>query len=167
MRQDRISKMYEGLSNKELAILSFQYMTDMNELESERVAGAVPVKSYICRDVEYRRWLDGLFNMSAQFAIEHWRTNYRNLASTMSLRFAFEANDIDKVISMLEVHSICETRLLALDHALEAVCNEHGIDANSVRRLAGVEPFAPMCANLKPNQEYQAEMQINLARLLG
>jgi len=166
MKSDRITKMYEGLSNKELALLSFQYLSEMNELECERVAGAVPVKSYICREVEYRQWLDGFFNLSAQFGIEHWRTKYRNLASTMALRFALEANDIDKINSMLDAHSLCETRLLALDHALVAVCDEHGIDANSVRRLAGVEPFAPMHADLKPDAAYQTEMQINLTRLL-
>jgi hypothetical protein len=56
--------------------------------------------------------------------------------------------------------------LLALDRALLTICEEHGIDPDAVRRMAGADPFNPVYT-LEPDAEYQATMQANLSRLLG
>lgn len=166
MKQDRIAKLYEGLTNKERAALAFRYMTDTNELELERVAAAVPMKTYECPDMEYQRWLNGFGDMAALWAIEHWQTYSRKLAALWALHLMIARKELDKVQAMMEAHEKWESHLLALDRALVAICEEHGIDPDAVRRMAGADPFDPLYA-LEPDVEYQATMQANLSRLLG
>lgn len=167
MKQDRISKMYEGLSSKELAVLSFHCMTDMNELERERVAGAVPVKAYICPDLIYRRWLDGLCNMASLYAIEYWHLYSRSLEATVAMHVMEEANLMDKAKSAFEASTIWKSRLLALDCALLIVSEEYGIDPDAVRSMAGSKHIIPMRADIKPDAAHQAELQKNMEGLLG
>lgn len=165
MKESRINKMYEKLTNKERAVLAFRYLSDANELELKRVEGSVPIKTYDCPDVEYQFWFDGFFNMAALWSIEHWKVYSRSLTALVALHLM--DNQLDKVKSMLDAHAIWESRLLALDCALLSVCEEHGIDPDAVRRLAGTEVFSPMSADLKPDAEYQVAMRANMARLLG
>ncbi len=166
MKQDRIAKLYEGLTNKERAALAFRYLTEANALEVERVAAAVPLKVYKCRDMEFRRWLDAFTDMAALWSIEHWQTYSRKLAAQVELHVMFANKEKGKVRVMIEAHEKWESHLLALDRALLAICQEHGIDPDAVRRMAGADPFDPMYA-LEPDAEYQATMQANLSRLLG
>lgn len=166
MKQDRIAKLYEGLTNKERAALAFRHMTAVNELELERVAAAVPTKTYECPDMEYQRWLNGFADMAAMWAIEHWKTYSRKLAALGALHLMIARKELDKVQAMMDAHEKWESHLLALDRALLAICEEHGIDPDAVRRMAGADPFEPVYA-LEPDAEYQATMQANLSRLLG
>ena len=166
MKQDRIAKLYEGLTNKERAALAFHYMTDTNELELERVAAAVPMKLYECPDMEYQRWLNGFADMAALWAIEHWQTYSRRLAALGALHLMIARKELGKVQAMMDAHEKWESHLLALDRALLTICEEHGIDPDAVRRMAGADPFDPVYA-LEPDAEYQATMQANLSRLLG
>ncbi len=173
MKQDRIAKLYEGLTNKERAALAFRYMTDTNELELERVASAVPMKIYKCRDMEYQGWLNGFADMAALWAIEHWQTYSRMLAALVALHLTIACKkldhkelDKDEIQAMMDAHKKWESHLLALDRALLAICEEHGIDPDAVRRMAGADPFDPVYA-LEPDAEYQSTMQANLSRLLG
>lgn len=162
---DRIAKLYEGLTNKERAALAFRYLIDTNELELERVSAAVPMKTYKCPDMEYRLWLGSFFDMAAMWAIEHWQTVSRMLNALVTLHVMIACKELDKVPPMLDAVEKWESNLLALDRALLAICEEHGIDPDAVRRLAGAVPFEPVRA-LEPNAEYQATMQTNLSRTL-
>lgn len=164
MNQNRVTKMYDGLTNKERAALAFHYLTDANELELKRVEASVPVKLYRCPDLDYLDWLDSFFNMAALWAIEHWQMYSRSLTALVALHI--NCDNLEKEKSIIEVHAIWESRLLALDCALLVVCDEHGIDPNRVRRLAGTKAFSPMSARTKPDADYQADMQVCLARLL-
>ena len=166
MKQDRIANLYEGLTNKELAALAFCYMTDTNELELERVAAAVPMKIYKCPDIEYQRWLNGFAAMAALWAIEYWQNYSRFLAALVALHLMIASKAWDRMQAMMDVPVKWESHLLALDRALLVICEEHGIDPDAVRRMAGADPFDTVYA-LEPNAEYQATMQANLSLLLG
>jgi hypothetical protein len=164
MKQDRITKLYGKLTNKERAALAFHHLTNVNEAELERVVATVPRETYECLDMEYRRWLNGFFDMGALWAIEHWRSYSRKLAALGEL-FLMARKEPDKVQDMWDTHEECESYLLALDRALLTVCEEHGIDPDAVRRMAGADPFVPMFA-MEPSAEHQATMRKNLSRLL-
>lgn len=161
---DTITKLYSGMTNKERAALAFRYLTDVNELELERVSGAVPFKTYRCRDLEYQDRLDGLFNMAALYSIEYWRIYSRSLEALVASHVM--ANDSVKEQQMLEVQGIWQSRLMALNCAMLAVCTEHGIEPDSVRQLAEVETFVPMSGSVKPDTNYRMDMQENFGRLL-
>lgn len=166
MKQKRITKLYEELSNKERAALAFRYLTDINELELRRVAAAVPMKTYGCPDKEYQQWFNGFFDMAALWAIKHWQAYSRKLAALGALHLHIARKELDQIQTMIETHEKWESQLLALDRALLAISKEHGIDPDAVRLMAGAEPFEPVYA-LEPDSEYQAIMQANLSRLLG
>ena len=166
MKQCRITKLYEGLSNKELAALSFHYMAAANELEIERVSAAVPVKTYDCRDVEYQQWVNSFYSVATYWSIEYWKLQAGKLAAIVSLHITLGRGETEKVETIIEVHEGWESRLLALDRALLLVCDEHGIDPKAVRQIAGAEEFHPISTAIVPNNDYQAYMQANFARIL-
>jgi len=166
MKQDRIANLYEGLTNKELAALAFRYMTDTNELELKRVVAAVPIKAYECSDIEYQQWFNRFADMAAFWAIEYWRNYSQFLAALWVLHLMIARKEWDEVQAMIDAPEKWESHLLALDRALLVICEEHRIDPDAVRRMAGTDPFNPVYA-LEPNAEYQATMQANLSMLLG
>jgi len=166
MRPDPIAKLYRGLNNKERAALAFRYLTDTNELELNRVVAAVPLKAYTGVDAEYRAWFDGFFNLACLWSIEHGKAETRYFAALAGIHLMLSAGDIDKAKTMLEANMHWESCLLALDRALGAVCAEHGIDPDAVRRLAGVKSFVPMFDDVAVDEGYQAAMQADLSRLL-
>lgn len=165
MRQDSITKIYTGLDSKELATLAFSYLTDENELEFRRVAAAVPIKSYQCPDMEYQDFLDGFIKMAALWAIEHWYIYSRSLEALVAMHMA--AGNQSKEESMIEVHRVWESRLLALESALSVVCEENGISPDAVRRLARTTAFTSGYAGLMPDDIYRAEFQVKMAQLLA
>lgn len=166
MKHDRITKLYEGLNNRERAALSLSYLIGGDELELGRVIAAVPVKTYRCLDFEYRQWLDSFFSLASLWTGEHWRTRTRLMAALAAFHIHHARKEADKVADMLMLFERLESRLLALDRALLAICQEHGIDPEAVREYAGAEPFVPCYGERKLDVEYQEIIQVNLTRAL-
>ena len=166
MKQDNVAKMYRLLTNKERAALAFRYMADANELEIERVAAAVPWKSYEGPDIEFKNWINGFFALANYWGLTHWQLYARKLAALGSIHILFNQNERDKADLAIDAHSHWEARLLALDLALLSICEENGIDPNAVRRLADAEPYFPILSDLASDAEFQAEMLANFNRLL-
>lgn len=162
MKPDRVTKLYDSLNNKELAVMAFHYLVDGNDMEFERVASAVQWDSYRCADMEYRLWLDGLMHMASFWAIEYWQAHCWRIASMSGSQLAETMGRSEEARAFATAHELWESRLLALDRALEAVCAEHRIDASAVRKQAGAEPFTPGRAGLAADPEYQTAMQESL-----
>ncbi len=153
MKQDRIAKAYEGLNNKELATLAFHYLTNTNQVEMARVGDAVPKKLYKCKDAEFVRWYECFFDMAGLWSIEHWR------AYALMLEARVEMEGKEKLGRM-------ESRLLAVDAAMLAVCEEHGIDPEGLQRMAGDCVFTATSKDMMPDADHQAEMYVNFGQLL-
>lgn len=167
MKKDSITKLYENISNAERAVLAFHYMTSLDGLELDRVVGSVPVKTYELLDIEFRQKLDGICNVATLFAIEHWRVYAHSLFAIVAMHIFMEADELEKARSMIEANKLWESRLLGLDHAFLAICEECGLDSEAARWIAGAEAFVPMCADLKTDEKYQEEMKANFLQLLG
>ncbi len=69
-KTDRVTKLYDKLTAKELASLTFSYLAEANEVELDRVAGAVPQATYRCIDADFRRWFDGFVHLASFCGIE-------------------------------------------------------------------------------------------------
>jgi len=159
MKTDRITKMYDHLTNKERAMLAFRYMTEMNEVELDRIEATVPRHTYQCLDLDYQSWLGLLFHFASAWAIDYWQTYVKKVAATaVALDLSRRGGELEQVEASFEKLGEWEAQLVALDRALEAVCAEHGFDADSVRRWAGVGTFAPPHGNTEPDARLQAEM---------
>lgn len=167
MKQDRIAKLYAGLTNKELAALTFRHLTNANAPEVARVAAAVPRKHYRGPDAEFQQLLDGTFNMAAYWAIQYWKMQTHRLAAHCTVLMAQREESREAVAAALDEYQRCESRLLALDGALLAICKTHGIDPDAVRKLAGAEACDPIFTGLLPDTEFQTVSQANLTLVLG
>jgi len=167
-QQDRIAKAYRGLTADQLAALAFHYMTGANDLEFKRVADAVPLKDYRCPDVSYQARLDGFTRFAAYWAIEHWRLRTRKAEMLGAALAAIRrGEDFEKTDDLLYAHEQAESCLLALDAALDVICQGKGIDPADVRKIAGAEPFKPRREGMTPDGEMQAAMQKAFAQLLA
>ena len=167
MKSNGITKLYAELTNKERAALSFRYMTEGNELEFDRILATVPRFTYRCHDFEYRNWLDAFFNVWHIWAIEHWQCRYRAVAAMYGAQIRLRQERMGDVSKYLDAHELWESRLLALDAALEAVCEEHGIDVDAMRGLTETEAYRPVFRDLKPDSEYQKRMQDDFRSLIA
>ena len=163
MKLDQISKIYEGLTNKERAALSFRYIMDANDLELTRVTDTVEFKSYRCHDIEYRCWVQGFFTLASLWGLIHWQ-QHSSLMATIALRYATivdnTESDLDEVNARMVFY---KRRLIALDGALLKVCEEHSLDHHAIMKYAGAEPSAENYGELLPDMEYQDEMVSSLS----
>jgi hypothetical protein len=167
-QQDRIAKAYRGLTADQLAALAFHYMTDANEIEFKRVASAVPFKDYRCPDVDYQGKLDNLSWLAAHWAIEYWRLRCRKSEKLGgALAALHRGGDDERADDLLDAHEQAEQCLLALDAALDVICQGKGIDPADVRRMAGAEPFKARREDTEPDTEIQAQMETAFAQLLA
>lgn len=162
---DRLTKAYRGLNADQSAALAFHYISEGNALEFKRLGDAVPRKDYNCPDVAYQARLDGLTRFAACWAIEHWRLRCHKAEMLGAALVANRRNDDEKADNLLDAHERAESCLMALDVALAAICADHGLDADDVRRMAGTEDFKPMREGMAPDADYLATMKAGLAQL--
>lgn len=47
------------------------------------------------------------------------------------------------------------------------ICDEYGIDPDTVRRVSCAEPFIPLSTDLTPDAEYQEETQKMLSAIVS
>lgn len=166
MKDDTITKLYAGLTDRERAALAFNYLTQENDMERKRIESAMPEQHFVGLPLEYRRTFSGILDIASLYGIEYWHLYSRSLEATVAMHIFEESNIMDKANSMHESQKIWKSRLLALDCALLAVCEAQGINADAVRRMAGSKQIFPIRTDIKPNSAYQTDMQINFARLL-
>jgi len=157
---NRISKLYEGLNNHELAALAFECLVNRNITELKRISSAVPRKTYTCSDMEYGERYDNLYIMSLHFRAEYWKLlalrtaligfPYIKMAGGMDL----EDDDLDNLQKTLS-----GSKQLALDKALQNVCAKYGIKPELVYTIASAEPFNLHSDNIEPDEATLAEME--------
>lgn len=167
-QQDRIAKAYRGLTADQLAALAFHYMTDANDLEFKRVADAVPLKEYHYRapDESYQAKLDGVAWFAAHWAIDYWRLRCHKAEMLGAALAAIRrGGDSERSDALLDEHHEAVKGLLALDAALDAVCQSKGIDPADVRKRARAEPFKR--EGMTPDGDLLAAMQSAFAQLLA
>lgn len=166
MKQDSITKMYANLSGQEQARLSFQYAIEGNKLESARVLASVRRKDYSCPDVEYQLCIDGLTRFASAWAIEHWQTYSAKQTCLIQMRVLLDQGAIEQAKEMIGQHQLWESRLLALDQALESICDEYKMNPDAVRRFAGVGAYMAQDATVVADTEYQALAHERYAKML-
>ena len=166
MKSNGITKLYAELTNKERAAISFRYMAEGNEMEFDRILASVPRFTYRCHDFEYRAWLEAFFNVWHIWAIEHWQCRCRAVAAMCGTQIQLLQKQKGSVSKFIAAQELWESRLLALDGALEAVCEEHGIEVDAMRGLTETEAYRPVLRDLTPDSEYQERTQKNFRSLL-
>jgi hypothetical protein len=158
MKTDRVTKMYDKLTNKERAVLAFRYMLDMNETEIERIEATVPHHTYRGMDLEYQSWRHVLVSLAFMWAIEYWQFYVRKVAAIAAALRIAGRGEPEEEEARFDMVAHWSARLVALDRALDAVCEEHGFDAECIRKLAGAGTLPPLLDDIASDEDFQAEV---------
>ena len=149
----RSTKLYNGLSNKQKAVLAFQHITQLNTDEVPIISGSVERKHYSQRDKEYTDWIETFYSVASLWSITYWQQKYQEATCLVLVA----EQDTDQAISR---YREVEARITALHYALQEFCNTHGLDAQSVYKFAGAEK--PNLADKLYDEFYLAEWVENL-----
>lgn len=164
------TNLYKAMTPCELGAVAFHYCTkEGSERELERIAHAVPHRSYRGPDITFKTSLEAYTEFAVVWGLGHWQLRYRAMAamgSMIALRCQkSEARALQQTINALWR---TEAELLAMDAVLEDLCPDHGLDPADVRRITDTEPYQPVITSDKliANPEYRETMRTRLSALL-
>ena len=155
MKRDPIAKMYDKLTTKQQAALAFNHLMTGNQIETERVISAVPMKSYRCKDLDFQDQFESYRVMALLWAVEYWQLYAQQLEALVRLNLHTRRKDWIKADLAHEQHEHIGSCLSAIDRALQGVCEAQGLDSASVRLMAGCRPLVATA----PNQAYEVEVR--------
>jgi hypothetical protein len=164
MKTDAITKAYAALTNQERAALAFIHLCRCDELELTRVAASVPRITYTGPAIDYSECFDRLFAAASWWALEHWKAVARCTAARGGWHIMEGKNKATMEAFLFAVES-WESRLMALEIALDEVGAEHGLDPEAVHKLAGCERFEPIFIE-SPEPEHVEAAKAELCRLM-
>lgn len=143
MKRDPIAKMYDKLTNKQQAALAFNHLLSGNQVETERVIDAVPMRAYRCKDLDFQDQFESYKTMALLWSVEYWQLYAHQLEVLIRLNRHTRRNDWIKADLAHEQLDHLGSCLSAIDRALEAICEAQGLDAGAVRLMASCRPTPP------------------------
>jgi hypothetical protein len=147
MKRDPIAKMYDKLTTKQQAALAFNHLMTGNQIETERVISAVPMKSYRCKDLDFQDQFESYRVMALLWAVEYWQLYAQQLEALVRLNLHTRRKDWIKADQAHEQFEYIGSCLSAIDRALQSVCEAQGLDSAAVRLMAGCRPLAATAPN--------------------
>lgn len=163
MKRDPIAKMYDKLTTQQQAALAFNHLISGNQVETERVIDAVPMRAYRCRDLDFQDQFEAYKTMALLWSIEHWQLYAQQLEALVRLNRNTHRKEwikADLAHEQLEHIGSC---LSAIDRALQSVCEAQGLDSSAVRLMAGCRPSMAFA----PDKDYEAEISEQLKRMVS
>jgi hypothetical protein len=158
MKRDPIAKMYDKLTTKQQAALAFNHLITGNQIETERVISAVPIKSYRCRDLDFQDQFESYRVMALLWTVEYWQLYAQQLEALVRLNLYTRRKDWNKADQAHEQFDYTGSCLSAIDRALQSVCEAQGLDTEAVKLMAGCRPLAATA----PDAEHEADVRGHL-----
>lgn len=158
MKRDPIAKMYDKLTTKQQAALAFNHLMTGNQIETERVISAVPMKSYRCKDLDFQDQFESYRVMALLWALEYWQLYAQQLEALVRLNLHTRRKDWIKADQAHEQLEHIGSYLSAIDRALQSVCEAQGLDAGAVKLMTGCRQLAATT----PDAAHEAEVQEHL-----
>ena len=124
-----VNKLYAQLPPQKQALLVFEAIARGDGKQADFVEGCVEVRDYRCRHKAYMRQLDALNNLASLYGVTWWQIKCELMQSLGNLT----VNSEDAKPSQMAHYNL--SNWLALDKALEQVCEDKGIDPESVRTM--------------------------------
>jgi hypothetical protein len=153
MSKSQIAKLYDDLNDQERAKLAFHFLAHDDEAEVDRIVATVKRETWRVPAAGFMDYFDGYRWMAVLWSINHWIARQRVSAATAAVLVGFHRKDNDLVDEMTERVRVWESSLVALDDALDAICEEHDIDPADIRRLTDAEPYSAIRPDVKPDAE--------------
>lgn len=133
MKESRTTKLYNGLSGRELAAVAFFHTAEQNQIEIDRLLSVVPRRNYSCLDAAFTEYSDHFASVVIFWGSEYWRKLFMHTAALL------ETYHTDG--EQLKIWERIDTTAAALDtwHAvLSAWCERHNLDLDAAYKIAGV-----------------------------
>jgi len=140
MKSDSITRSYSALSPRTQANLVWLYSSRGDELEVSRIMEAIPRVALQGPPIEYLLWSHSLIRLVAWWGLQHWQARNRHTAAMGGLLVA----DGKQALQLQSALAESEATLLALDTALDEAAGNHGIDADTVRKVSAAARFEPL-----------------------
>jgi len=160
MKENRTTKLYEGLTSKQKAALTLHYIGEQDATEIGRIRSTIEWKSYRCIDAEYSDWRDQFIKFSMLWGLMYWRALFAMTGASHQLaRLGLKGTDKEAYEAFEEADENLDRalgRAVALQEALKEVCRQHGLKYDDVIEVAGV-PEAELPSD-EPDADYQEEM---------
>ena len=163
MKRDPIAKMYDKLTTKQQAALAFNHLMTGNQIETERVISAVPMKSYRCKDLDFQDQFESYRVMALLWAVEYWQLYAQQLEALVRLNLYTRRKDWVKADQAHEQLKHIGSYLSAIDRALQSVCEAQGLDSEAVKLMAGCRPSMAFA----PDLAYESEVREQLDRVIS
>lgn len=138
-REKRVNALYATLTNKERALLAFQSIMEGDKEEAQRIAASVPLKRYVCADVEYERWYDAIWALADAYAIEYWRLTTQTYRCAQQAQYLEARNDREGAERVSQGFVEAYESLSALNCALDAVCAKYGLDIERIKEVGRID----------------------------
>ena len=158
MKRDPIAKMYDKLTTKQQAALAFNHLMTGNQIETERVISAVPMKSYRCKDLDFQDQFESYRVMALLWAVEYWQLYAQQLEALVRLNLHTRRKDWIKADQAHEQLEHIGSYLSAIDRALQSVCEAQGLDVGAVKLMTGCRQLAATA----PDAAHEAVVQEHL-----
>lgn len=150
----RSKKLYDHLSSKQKAALTFKCLVNRNEEEAGLITDSVPRHVYRQTEAAYSDWIEVIFSVASLWSIEYWQQMYYSASILVTIA------ESDTEEYKLVAYRQQQARLAALKEALEEFCIQHGIDVAPVYEFAGVNP--KQFKEINVDYEYKKLMLCNI-----
>ncbi len=167
MKTEGLEQLYHHLTPSELARMAFN-TNSPGSADLARIIAAVPRRQYLDLDAEYRAWSQSLYSAALIWTILHCRVHFCVMAASAGFSNAIHEGEVAVSKTMFDELWDWESRLLAVDCALDDFCNAHGLNPETVRGIAKTERYEPIIGSNKliPNPEFREEIRQRLAEWL-
>lgn len=167
MKQDAISKIYAGLTDKERAVLAFTYTMKHDEVELARIASSMQKQHFTGLPMEYRGMIYKQMKMAMMYAIVYWQTVARIQTSCAGALVKLQTDDTDAWQLMFEQLVKHEAELLSIEIAFDETCADHGLDPKTMRYMAGNQFYKVSALSLPPDGAYLEDMREMFAGMMA
>lgn len=157
---DPVTKLYEGLTDRERGNLAFQYSLKNDILEKLRIESTMPEQNFIGLPIGYRRQISDMGSLSLLYAVEYWRRVSLCLALMGGVGTLLQDPDPEAYKPIMERFEAAEAILMALDGAYTEVCLDHGLDPDLMRFMAGHRFYAVATPDLIPDEKAWGEYRV-------
>ena len=148
---DPLIKLYAGLTDAERGKMAYAYLLRGNDLERKRIESTLPEQYFIGLPTAYRRMYVVLANLTLIYAVAYWQQVAQCQAFMASAMALLNDDDPEAYLPMVEHLKAAEAVLLAIDHAFDDVCAEHGLDNVLMRGMGGKRFYTPATPDLQPD----------------
>lgn len=145
-------------SNKDKASIALHYVANNKIAECNQLVATIPFVDIKGLDPEFSSPYGTGLLFAGAWGNEHWKNMTLRMAALC--KYIAENDKLSETAQKAALeHEVFESRLLAMDEALNVICTMYGIFPGDIRLLASnADEFEPLDKKIKPDEVYKNEL---------